>query len=164
MHESIRLKNRWTKGKSRDIRQCYHGLMKRVMFMIVSGVLALLLESSFGSLPWVLVFAWFWWDVLEIKRMLWICLLVGVFIDALTLRNLGVMSVLLLVFVSGMWFLRKSFAGLFWVELSWALVILAVWSVLFVGLEWWILPFGVVVGLMIEIKKRMGLTSEIRLR
>jgi cell shape-determining protein MreD len=139
--------------------------MKAAVWLALGGLLAVLMESSLISAPVVLLYLWFWLDTKEMEKMLWTALVLGVLVDALSLRTLGVSSLLMIGFVFGDWLLRKLFAGMVLLEWAFLLCGMLVWQILFMGrISLVILVFWGGACLLMEVRKRFGVHQEIKLR
>lgn len=133
--------------------------------IILGGVLVTLVESSLWAAPFLLVYFWSLLDELSFSEALWIGTVLGILVDALSLRVLGVSSLILIFFVTSLWFLKRVFSGMVLVEWVFVLMSFGIWQyLLFRSIEIWLVVFWVCGCLFIETKKRFGLVNEIRLR
>lgn len=102
--------------------------MREGLILVVVGVLAVLLESTLLAWPFLLLFVW--WSERSDERLLVVLMMVlGVILDGLQVRWLGVSSLALLGFWVGLRFLRVTFAGAVQLEIVWTLIVGGVWYV-----------------------------------
>ena len=135
------------------------------LFLVITGVLALVLESSFWPLP--MVIWWWWWVSRQVswKELIWISLVTGVLMDSLKVRALGWSSLVLLVFAALLWWVKEKIGR---EEVEWGLVLAMaiVWSG-FWGWGWGlgkIILIGIITGVEILLIDRLGSYSTIKLR
>ncbi len=128
------------------------------------GLLAVLLESSFMAVPLTLVWVWSVSNR-KVVAVLWWSFLMGVTLDLLTMRWVGSVGVIISVFLAGLWFIRRQFTGLVYLEWGWLLISMLVWQKAFLG--------GDVIGVLLLwgvavfsfwIQGRLNLGGDIRLR
>lgn len=82
------------------------GGMKQWLMLGVSVLVAVLVESSLVAVPVVVWLLWSWSKLLSWKQLLWLGLVVGVLLDVLVVRNVGVSSLGLLLFIVVLYLVR----------------------------------------------------------
>lgn len=133
--------------------------------IFATGLLAIILESSFWALPMVV---WWWWWVsrrVSWQELIWISLVAGVLMDSLKVRALGWSSLILLAYIALLWWIKEKVGR---EEIEWLVVLLMaiVWSG-FWGWGWGvgkIIMVVLVTGIEILLIERLGSYSAIRLR
>ncbi len=133
--------------------------------VFTTGLLVMILESSFWPLPMVI---WWWWWIsrrISWKELIWISLVVGVLMDSLKVRALGWSSLVLLAYVAVLWWIKEKVGR---EEIEWVVVLVMaiVWSG-FWGWGWGIgkmVLIAVITGVEILLIDRLSSYSAIRLR
>lgn len=139
--------------------------MRRVLGGVIIGVVAVIIESSLLSLPILLLLSWMWSDSFEKRHLIWLMVGLGVLLDILTMRMVGMSAVMLMVFLLGLSLLRRFFAGNWLFEVGFGVVMIVFWQWLVTGRVGVIIfIFAVAAAGVVEMRKRFGLAGEIRLR
>lgn len=126
------------------------------------GMLAVLGESSLVSWPMLLWFVWWWSEQMEIRPLLWLGVGLGIVIDILMVRNVGVSSLAMVGFLVGLELIRQNLAEIKWVE--WVYVFIFALGVTYMWGYWHSVGGGVVIGgitLLIMGLKGIGMGGEV---
>lgn len=139
--------------------------MKNWILLIVLGILAVLTESSLAAWPWVLAVVWLASGIEDRWMIVYVASL-GIVLDVLMVRTVGVSSMVLLVFWAVLTVLRSSFRGNSKIELLWLVLAGLIWNLVLgtgndgVGMIIWA---AVVMG-AIMLNRRSLNVKEIRLK
>lgn len=138
----MRLKRKWVRGKllAGDMETLYiecaeeEGViydrgMREGLILVMVGLLAVLLESTLLAWPFVVLFIW-WSERADERLLVILMVILGVILDGLQVRWLGVSSLALLGYWVVLRFLRVTFAGAVQLEIIWTLIISGVWYVM----------------------------------
>lgn len=135
--------------------------MQKWSLLILLGLLSVLIESSLLAWPFVVVFAYLIAEV-DSKFEIFLLMVLGVVLDILMVRTVGISSLALLVFFGILIYLRKSFSGNLRIEGLWLLVSALVWNMyLGMGKGYFVLSVGVVALIFFS---RQLVSREIKLR
>lgn len=105
--------------------------MKNWLAVIVLGMIAVLAESSLLGWPWLLLVVW-GADIDERAQVLGLVLM-GVVLDVLMVRTVGMSGVYLLIFWLGLRMVRELFGGSKKSEYSWLILAAVAWNWLLGG-------------------------------
>lgn len=101
--------------------------MQKWMGLVLFGILAVVVESSLLAWPLFVLYTYLQTD-LHTKGEIFLLMILGVVLDTLMVRTVGVSSVAVLIFFGVLLFLRKSFSGNLRIEGLWLLFSVFVWN------------------------------------
>lgn len=119
--------------------------------MILIGLLAVLLESSFLPLPFLLWWGWWFRPRVPISRLVWFGVILGVLLDVAVVRMISVSALALWFFFLGLELL-KQFSQETLTEKGYVVICCLLWSYFFGGVQ------GILPSLMVALLT-LGLMS-----